>query len=254
MKVIIGSIVVVISASTVFFFMAKDKTSDEVQTSASIPEAGLTVQAQDATSTVIIDSVTLPQAGFLAVRSIDSGRLGQIVEISKYLTAGTHTNIKIALGDFYEGNEELIVMAYTDSGSDKVFNDFDQPLEIKGVPLSVYVAAGTSVPAAITTNTANTDALHTMGSSTMATIRYTKTGYEPKELDVPIGTMVEFVNESGKKMWVASNDHPGHTILPTFDQFKPGDQYTYIFDRAGNWHYHDHLNPTAEGVITVKAK
>ena len=66
--------------------------------------------------------------------------------------------------------------------------------------------------------------------------------------------MVHFVNESSIDMWVASDDHPAHTDLPTFDQFKgspPGEQYVYIFDQAGEWKYHDHLTPTAVGTITV---
>ena len=66
--------------------------------------------------------------------------------------------------------------------------------------------------------------------------------------------MVHFVNESSIDMWVATDDHPAHTDLPTFDQFKgspPGEQYVYIFDEVGEWKYHDHLTPTATGIITV---
>lgn len=255
MKRIISGIVVMVGIGIVVFLTIDKKTpSAVVPTTATSAEVGLVISAQDVTSSVNVDSVTLPQAGFLAIRSIDNGRLGQIIEISKYLNAGTHTDIKIPLGDFYEGGEELIVMAYEDIGEDKVFNDFDRPLQIDEVPLSVYVATGAPVPSSITTNTGNADAIHTMGNSSMATVRYTDTGFEPQELSIPLGAMVHFVNESTKDMWVASNEHPGHSILPTFDQFMTGDQYVYVFDTIGSWKYHDHLNPTAEGVITVETK
>jgi hypothetical protein len=63
--------------------------------------------------------------------------------------------------------------------------------------------------------------------------------------------MVEFVNDSDIEMWVASNPHPQHDILPTFDEFdgvKKGEVYTYTFDKKGTWPYHDHINAAKEGV------
>ncbi|MFN3693049.1 MAG: cupredoxin domain-containing protein [Candidatus Paceibacteria bacterium] len=251
MRAIISGVVVVVGIGIVFFLTTKQPHS-EAPKMATNAEGELVVSAQNATTVVTVDSVTLLKPGFLAVRSIDNGRLGQIVEISQYLTTGTHNGIAIPLGDFYEGGEELIVMAYEDAGDDKVFNDLDQPLEVDGMPLSVYVATGAPVPTSITTNTGNADAIHMMGNSAMATIRYTDSGFEPKEVSVPLGTMVHFVNESTKEMWVASNEHPEHSILPTFDQFKTGDQYMYTFDKPGTWNYHDHLNPAAEGVVIVE--
>lgn len=255
MKLIISGVIFVVAIGVVFFLTTKEKTQNDILVSTTSTEASLEVSAQNANDSVLVTSVTLPKAGFLAVRSIDNDRLGQIIEISQYLSVGTYTDINIPLGDFYKGGEELIVMAYEDAGDDKVFNDFDQPLKVDGTPLSVYVATGASVSSSITTNIGDTDAIHTMGNSTMATVRYTDSGFEPKELSVPLGTMVHFINESTNDMWVASNEHPGHTDLPTFDQFgfgKTGEQYVYAFDQAGAWRYHDHLNPTAEGVIIVE--
>lgn len=250
----ISGMVILLGISMVFFFNNRNGTTEEITTTATTTNAALVVPAQIATDSVHIDRVTLPIAGFLAVRAIDNDRLGQIIEISRYLTAGSHYNITISIADFYDGKGELIVMAYEDTGDDKTFNDLDQPYKVNDLPLSVYVRSGAPVPASIVTNTINADALHTMGSTTMATVRYTNTGFEPKELSVPLGAMVQYVNESDKQMWVASNEHPGHSILPTFDQFQTGDQYTYVFDKAGTWEYHDHLNPTAVGIIKVEAR
>jgi len=66
--------------------------------------------------------------------------------------------------------------------------------------------------------------------------------------------MVHFVNESDTQMWVASDSHPAHDVLQTFDQFKPGDMFMYVFEEPGTWEYHDHLNPSAIGEIIVKTR
>lgn len=215
--------------------------------------ATLIVQPQSGADTVQADRVTLTEGGFLAVRAVDNNRLGQIVEISEYLAPGTHNNLSIPLGEFYDGGEELIVMMYEDAGNDKIFNDLDQPYAEDGIPVAVYVATGQPVPESVVINT-TAQGIPLMNMGTMEFITYTDNGFEPKDVTVSLGTMVHFVNESSIDMWVASDDHPAHTDLPTFDQFKggkPGEQFVYVFDQVGEWKYHDHLNPTAGGTIVV---
>ena len=216
--------------------------------------ATLIVQPQSGADTVQVDRVTLTEGGFLAVRAVDNNRLGQIVEISEYLAPGTHNNLSIPLGEFYDGGEELIVMMYEDAGNDKIFNDLDPPYEEDRIPIAVYVATGEKVPEFIVTNTGTPEGISLMDMGTMEFISYTDSGFDPKDVTISLGTMVHFVNESSVGMWVASDDHPAHTDLPTFDQFKgsgPGEQYVYIFDQVGEWKYHDHLNPAAVGTILV---
>ena len=128
--------------------------------------ATLIVQPQSGADTVQVDRVTLTEGGFLAVRAVDDNRLGQIVEISEYLAPGTHNNLSIPLGEFYDGGEELIVMMYEDAGNDKIFNDLDQPYEEDGTPVAVYVATGQSVSESVVTNTA-ADGIPLMGMGTM---------------------------------------------------------------------------------------
>ncbi len=250
----VSGVVILLGICLVLVINNQNNPPQEPVPTVATTTAVLIVPAQVTKDSVRVDRVSLPQAGFLAVRAIDKDRLGQIVEISRYLTAGTHIDITISLGDFYEGGEELIVMAYEDTGGDQTFNDLDQPLTIHEVPLAVYVSSGAVVPASIVINNAKADTPHMMGGAAMATVRYTDTGFEPSELAVPVGTMVLFVNASTKEMWVASNEHPAHSILPTFDQFKTGTEYSYSFDTAGTWEYHDHLNPTAGGVVTVTTR
>ncbi len=203
---------------------------------------------------VVIKQVDLPNSGFLVVRSVENSRLSQIIEISTYLTAGEHANITIDLGEFYDGAADLVVVAYEDAENDQLFNDLDQPMvTTNNTIIARYVKTGEEVSSELFMNTGK-PLPHIMGGVTMETIRYTNQGFVPAQLTVTVGTVVQFVNESDAAMWVASNEHPGHTDLPTFDQFSPSEKtstYTYTFDQRGTWTFHDHLQPTFIGVIKV---
>ena len=94
-------------------------------------------------------------------------------------------------------------------------------------------------------------------------ITYSDQGYLPKVLHVNIGSVVTFKNESSKTNWTASGVHPTHTVYPTtggcigstFDAcegVQPGDSWSFKFDVAGNWDYHDHLHPLDFGTIVVE--
>jgi plastocyanin len=255
-KLFISTTLGLASVALVFVVMNRTQEIPEFSESdtASI-ETILTIQAQSVVDTVFIERIALKDSGFLAVRSIENGRVGQIIEISPYLIAGEYTNIKINLGEFYDGSTDLIVVVYEDAQADKIFNDLDQPMKTReGKTIARFVATGESTPSELFTS--NGEVLpHVMGRMAMEVVRYTNTGYEPKELTVPVGTMVQFINESDRDMWVASNEHPGHTDLPTFDQFGlygKGSTYMYTFDQVGTWEFHDHLNPEIEGVIVVR--
>lgn len=207
----------------------------------------LVVSPQDARTSATIDSATLARAGFLIVRGGDGRRIGQVIEISRYLTAGEHENIKIEFGDFYTYSEDdqLVVMIYRDDG-DGTFNELDEPVN----STAVFVETGEGVPPSVFE-----EQVAPVDGMGMVTVRYTNAGFEPAKLTVPSGTMVEFINQSDNEMWVASNVHPEHDLLPTFDQFKgvgKSQNYMYTFDQKGTWAYHDHINPALEGVIIVE--
>jgi plastocyanin len=68
-------------------------------------------------------------------------------------------------------------------------------------------------------------------------------------------------------MWVASDEHPTHTEYDgtsrtthcaagytgpkPFDECVPGTSYSFTFDKAGTYEYHDHLSASHTGKITV---
>ena len=95
------------------------------------------------------------------------------------------------------------------------------------------------------------------------TITYTEAGYSPSSLPIRAGETVVFKNESSQSMWPASAMHPTHKDYPTtggclgsaFDAcmgVQPGDSWSFKFDIAGNWKYHDHLSPKNFGAIVVE--
>ena len=94
-------------------------------------------------------------------------------------------------------------------------------------------------------------------------ITYSDTGYSPNSLAIEAGDTVTFKNDSSLSMWPASAMHPTHAVYPTtggclgstFDVCKgvlPNDSWSFKFDIAGNWKYHDHLKPIFFGTIIVE--
>lgn len=237
--------ILLVIGGIVYLNSFRAKNTDTTPTTSGNDE--LVVIQQDARTSVKIERAILSKSGYVVVRGGDGRRIGQVIEISRYLEAGEHENLTIELGDFYTYNEadQLIAMIYHDDG-DKSFNDLDEPVNTS----AVFAETGKSVLASIFEH----EVAPSDGTG-MVTVRYTNTGFAPAKLTVPANTMVEFINQSDEEMWVASNVHPSHEILPTFDQFKgvgKGQSYMYTFDKKGSWPYHDHINPALEGVISVE--
>ncbi len=95
------------------------------------------------------------------------------------------------------------------------------------------------------------------------TITYTASGFDPKSLIIQAGDTVVFKNNSGRDFWPASAIHPTHALYPEkggcigskFDACKgvsSGGSWSFIFNTAGSWKYHDHLNPALTGTVTVQ--
>lgn len=86
------------------------------------------------------------------------------------------------------------------------------------------------------------------------TVVYTNEDFTPKKISIKKGQTVKFINNSDRKMWVASNDHPMHLIYPEFDQKEitlRGSVYEFKFEKTGNWDYHNHLVSSHGGTIEV---
>lgn len=86
-------------------------------------------------------------------------------------------------------------------------------------------------------------------------VTYDDGGFTPKEISVSQGQTVRFVNKSSGNMWVASDIHPSHEILPEFDNKKSignGENYEFTFTKVGVWKYHNHIKPSSVGTVIVE--
>ncbi len=211
-----------------------------------------------------ISKVNLLTPGFIVAKEVINDKPGQIVEISDFLPAGESTDINIQLPkdqiinavsvaqNGFPTKVELILIAYSDDG-DKLFNSsLDKPaLNYDSSLYARYVDSGLSVPKA---SIMQDDPLNESKGADIEIV-YTPEGFNPSTINIKQGQTVQFTNKSGRPMWVASNVHPGHNDLPTFDQFKATGQnsvYKYTFDKPGIWKYHDHVNASMGGVVIVE--
>ena len=86
-------------------------------------------------------------------------------------------------------------------------------------------------------------------------VHVTDEGFEPRSITVEAGRTVVFENAGDEAHWPASDDHPTHQEYPGFDPRKPvqpGEEWSFTFDRPGEWGYHDHMNPYLTGEIVVR--
>ncbi|MYE38336.1 MAG: hypothetical protein F4X82_02375 [Candidatus Spechtbacteria bacterium SB0662_bin_43] len=78
--------------------------------------------------------------------------------------------------------------------------------------------------------------------------------YEPAYLIMKKGSTIIWKNESSSDKWPASDVHPSHTIYPEFDPKRPippGESWSFTFDKAGEWDFHDHIKPSITGNVTI---
>ncbi len=99
-----------------------------------------------------------------------------------------------------------------------------------------------------------------------ATVTYNGSSFSPAKVTIKKGGAVTWTNIGDTSMWVASAQHPTHTVYAgtslqehcaagvnnAFDQCAGGDSYSFIFDKVGTWNYHDHLHASIYGSVVVE--
>lgn len=85
-------------------------------------------------------------------------------------------------------------------------------------------------------------------------VGYDGKSFSPSSADIRVGDVVFFKNNSSTSFWPASAPHPIHNLYPEFNSkaaIKSGETFEFKFTRAGEWKYHDHMNPGVSGIIKV---
>lgn len=81
-----------------------------------------------------------------------------------------------------------------------------------------------------------------------------ESGYVPQKINIKKSDTIVFATTLNKPFWPASNPHPNHTQFKDFDPkkgTKPGEVWTFRFETPGVFTYHDHLNPSYTGSVSV---
>ncbi|MFA5134578.1 MAG: cupredoxin domain-containing protein [Patescibacteria group bacterium] len=78
--------------------------------------------------------------------------------------------------------------------------------------------------------------------------------FTPAVLTVEVGEKVTWVNKDEYVRRVASDPHPTGTNLPELESndLNKDESFSFSFTEAGEWGYHDYLNPVKRGKIIVE--
>ncbi len=94
----------------------------------------------------------------------------------------------------------------------------------------------------------------TPGREETVEVSLTSSGFSPKEITIAKGTKVVWVNNSGKTATVNSGPHPVHTSYQPLNlgNFNDGQNLEVTFNETGTFKYHNHLNASQTGSVTVE--
>ena len=87
-----------------------------------------------------------------------------------------------------------------------------------------------------------------------AEVNVIQNGFDPQTINIQKGAKVTWTNNSGVPANVSSAPHPTHTLWPFLNlgTFSDGQSISVVFDTAGTYTYHNHLNPSQKGSVIVK--
>lgn len=86
-------------------------------------------------------------------------------------------------------------------------------------------------------------------------VTISSSGFFPQNITVSAGETVTWVNEDTESHQVNSAVHPIHQLYPPLNSIgllKSGEKKSLSFPDKGTYKYHDHLNPSLTGSVTVE--
>lgn len=86
------------------------------------------------------------------------------------------------------------------------------------------------------------------------TIVFTDSGFDPSNYEVAVGGTVTVQNDSSSSLEFSSDSHPTHQDNPELNTevIEPGETTTFVAETEGEWGFHDHLDHTKTGILTVR--
>lgn len=99
----------------------------------------------------------------------------------------------------------------------------------------------------------DTTATDTPASAEAATLVFTDNGFEPSSITVRKGTVITIKNDSSNSVQFSSDDHPSHRDNPEMNAatISAGASTTYTANTVGTFGFHDHIDSSKTGTVTV---
>lgn len=84
-------------------------------------------------------------------------------------------------------------------------------------------------------------------------VKITADGFSPKSITIKSGERITWENTDSANHTVNSDQHPTHLLYPFLNlgRIPPGEKKS-VTPGTGTFTYHDHLNPSLTGSITVQ--
>ncbi len=108
-------------------------------------------------------------------------------------------------------------------------------------------------------NTSNSTSTNTTPSTSTdktaaATITYSNNGFSPGSTTVKAGDAVAIKNTSSNELQLNSNPHPVHTDDSDLNvgSIAAGQSKTFVVNKVGTFGFHNHLNASDTGTITIQ--
>jgi len=105
-------------------------------------------------------------------------------------------------------------------------------------------------------STSKNDAQSTASTTQQAsaTITFSNSGFTPSKTTVKSGDTVAIKNTSSSDVQMESDPHPAHTDDTDLNVglVNPGQTKTFTVTKTGTFGFHNHLNPSDTGRITIQ--
>lgn len=91
-------------------------------------------------------------------------------------------------------------------------------------------------------------------SASGSQVSISATGFSQKDIKIKAGEKVTWTNQDSAMHNVSSAVHPTHQVYPPLNlgNISAGESKSLIFPDKGIYKYHDHLNPSLFGSVTVE--
>ncbi len=118
-----------------------------------------------------------------------------------------------------------------------------RPKTAPPIPSTPPVIESTASPAALPTATPSASVVNISSS-----------GFSPQNTFIKAGESVTWTNADTANHTVNSAVHPTHSVYPPLNLglIQSGESKSLTFPSAGTYKYHDHLNPSLVGSVTVQ--